>query len=137
MTSVATHGGALLDHFLPSRLGEGLYYPDGQIQDEVYVYGSFLQSRMHAAGVTCSDCHDRHAGRRLHGETISQGQTNAFPIYRFSWHGIGSAHRMFAWCNRAIRAEPLAHGSYEYLSLELYLAWRGRGLTVEVPAIRR
>lgn len=96
----------------------------------------FFQRRGHL-DLSCSDCHDRHAGRRLHGETISQGQINAFPIYRFSWHGIGSAHRMFAWCNRAIRAEPLAHGSYEYLSLELYLAWRGQGLTVEVPAIRR
>ena len=36
---------------------------DGQNQDEVYVYGSFLQSKMHAAGVTCSDCHDVHSTR--------------------------------------------------------------------------
>ncbi|MEZ4416351.1 MAG: tetratricopeptide repeat protein [Gemmatimonadota bacterium] len=52
------------DHFLddyePSLLHEGLYHPDGQIRDEVYVYGSFVQSRMYAAGVTCSDCHDPH-----------------------------------------------------------------------------
>ena len=41
-------------------LDQGLYYPDGQMRDEVYNYGSFLQSRMHAAGVTCSDCHDPH-----------------------------------------------------------------------------
>ena len=61
MTSVATHGGALLDDFLPSRLGEGLYYPDGQIRDEVYVYGSFVQSKMHAAGVRCSNCHQPHS----------------------------------------------------------------------------
>ncbi len=96
----------------------------------------FFQRRGHL-DLSCSDCHDRHAGRRLHGETISQGQTNAFPIYRLRWHGIGSAHRMFAWCNSAIRAEPLALGSYEYLSLELYLAWRGQGLPIEAPAIRR
>jgi predicted CXXCH cytochrome family protein len=55
------HSGAeLLDHMLPALLGEGLYHADGQIRDEVYVYGSFLQSRMYAQGVGCSDCHDSH-----------------------------------------------------------------------------
>jgi predicted CXXCH cytochrome family protein len=43
-------------------LREGLYYPDGQIQDEVYVYGSFLQSAMYDKGVRCSNCHDPHSG---------------------------------------------------------------------------
>jgi len=38
-----------------------MYYPDGQIDGEVYVYGSFLQSRMYHAGVTCSDCHEPHS----------------------------------------------------------------------------
>ena len=60
LTPVAAHGGPLLDDFLPARLAEGLYHPDGQILDEVYVYGSFVQSRMHAAGVRCTDCHDPH-----------------------------------------------------------------------------
>jgi tetratricopeptide (TPR) repeat protein len=44
----------------PALLEEGLYYADGQMRDEVYSWGSFLQSRMYAAGVTCSDCHDPH-----------------------------------------------------------------------------
>jgi tetratricopeptide (TPR) repeat protein len=44
----------------PALLDEGLYYADGQMRDEVYNWGSFLQSRMYAAGVTCSDCHDPH-----------------------------------------------------------------------------
>ena len=39
---------------------EGLYHPDGQIDGEVYEYGSFIQSKMYQAGVTCSDCHDPH-----------------------------------------------------------------------------
>ncbi|MEQ9563098.1 MAG: ammonia-forming cytochrome c nitrite reductase subunit c552, partial [Woeseiaceae bacterium] len=51
----------LLDTHLPALLDEGLYFADGQILDEVYVYGSFLQSRMYQAGVTCSDCHDPHS----------------------------------------------------------------------------
>lgn len=50
-----------LDHHLPALLTEGLYHPDGQIQDEVYVWGSFTQSKMHERGVTCSDCHDPHS----------------------------------------------------------------------------
>jgi hypothetical protein len=43
-----------------SLLSPGLYHADGSIEDEVYVYGSFLQSKMYANGVRCSDCHDPH-----------------------------------------------------------------------------
>jgi tetratricopeptide (TPR) repeat protein len=50
-----------LDQFSPTLLDDTLYFPDGQIRDEVYVWGSFLQSRMHESGVTCSDCHDSHS----------------------------------------------------------------------------
>jgi predicted CXXCH cytochrome family protein len=53
-------GAPLLDFYEPATLTSPLYYADGQQQDEVYVYGSFLQSRMAHAGVTCSDCHDPH-----------------------------------------------------------------------------
>jgi tetratricopeptide (TPR) repeat protein len=55
------YGKTLLDTHLPAFLEEGLYFADGQILDEVYVYGSFLQSRMYRAGVTCTDCHDPHS----------------------------------------------------------------------------
>lgn len=53
--------GELLDKMVPTLLTEGLYYPDGQILDEVYVYGSFTQSKMYTNGVQCSDCHDMHS----------------------------------------------------------------------------
>lgn len=46
-----------------SLLEENLYFPDGQIKEEVYVYGSFLQSKMYRAGVVCTDCHDAHRGQ--------------------------------------------------------------------------
>ncbi len=46
---------------VPQLLSEGLYYPDGQILEEVYVYGSFTQSKMYQRGVRCSDCHDVHS----------------------------------------------------------------------------
>jgi predicted CXXCH cytochrome family protein len=55
-----TAGAPLLDYYIPSLLLSGLYHPDGQQLDEVYNYGSFLQSRMYSAGVTCADCHDPH-----------------------------------------------------------------------------
>ncbi|HAK52597.1 MAG TPA: hypothetical protein DCM54_11955 [Gammaproteobacteria bacterium] len=51
------------EHHMLETLGQGLYFPDGQIQDEVFVLGSFLQSKMHQAGVTCSNCHNPHTGK--------------------------------------------------------------------------
>jgi Tfp pilus assembly protein PilF len=56
--------GELLDLMVPQLLNEGLYYPDGQILDEVYVYGSFVQSKMYQHGVRCSDCHNVHSLKR-------------------------------------------------------------------------
>jgi predicted CXXCH cytochrome family protein len=55
----------LFDAFRPSLLSPGLYHTDGQQRDEVFTYGSFVQSRMHAAGVTCSDCHNPHSGQLI------------------------------------------------------------------------
>ena len=56
-----THAEAeLLDSVLPSLLTQELYFPDGQILDEVYAYGSFTQSKMYHREVRCSDCHDVH-----------------------------------------------------------------------------
>ncbi|MBT1063974.1 tetratricopeptide repeat protein [Bowmanella sp. Y26] len=54
-------GDPLLEHFQPSLLTPPLYHVDGQVNGEVYVYGSFAQSKMYQAGVTCSDCHDPHS----------------------------------------------------------------------------
>lgn len=53
-------GQPLADTHTLSLLDDPLYFADGQIRDEVYVYGSFVQSKMYRAGVTCSDCHDPH-----------------------------------------------------------------------------
>ena len=55
------HGKPLLDTHRVALLDDNLYWNDGQMRDEVYNWGSFVQSRMHAAGVTCSDCHDPHS----------------------------------------------------------------------------
>ncbi|MGV6827543.1 MAG: multiheme c-type cytochrome, partial [bacterium] len=71
LTDAHNPGDSFLDGFHPSLLDQGLYHADGQMQDEVYVWGSFLQSKMFQAGVTCSDCHDPHkAELRLPGEQV-------------------------------------------------------------------
>ncbi|MHC5070256.1 MAG: tetratricopeptide repeat protein [Planctomycetota bacterium] len=56
-----TPGQPSLDVHLPALLTDRLYHADGQIEDEVFVYGSFLQSKMYHKGVTCNDCHDSHS----------------------------------------------------------------------------
>jgi len=53
-------GKPFLDHYVPTLVVEHAYHVDGQQRDEVYNWGSFLQSRMYRQGVTCSDCHDPH-----------------------------------------------------------------------------
>jgi tetratricopeptide (TPR) repeat protein len=65
------HGQPISDTHLPALLEPDLYEADGQIRGEVYEYGSFLQSRMFHAGVTCSDCHEPHAARlRAEGDDV-------------------------------------------------------------------
>lgn len=56
-------GQSLLDTHRLSLLTPDLYYPDGQMKDEVFNHGSFLQSKMQAKGVSCSDCHEPHSGK--------------------------------------------------------------------------
>ena len=55
----------LLDSMLPSLLTPELYFADGQILEEVYVYGSFTQSKMYSRNVRCSDCHDVHSIKKV------------------------------------------------------------------------
>ncbi len=68
------HGKRLGNTHRLALLDDHLYFPDGQIKDEVYVYGSFIQSRMYRAGVTCSDCHDPHSLQlRVEGNAVCGG----------------------------------------------------------------
>ena len=71
VTDAARAGDLLENAFRPAFLEPALFYPDGQQKEEVYGYGSFLQSRMYANGVTCSDCHDPHtAAVRPQGNAV-------------------------------------------------------------------
>ena len=98
---------------------------------------AYYETRRGRLNLACSNCHVDRVGSRLRGEPISQGQVNGFPIYRQLWQDMGSVGRMIAWCNDAVRAEPLAEGSQEAVELELYLRSRGNGLPIETPALRR
>jgi predicted CXXCH cytochrome family protein len=57
------YGKPLMDDYVPQVLIDPFYYPDGQILDEVYVYGSFVQSKKYKKGIRCTDCHDPHTAR--------------------------------------------------------------------------
>ena len=89
----------LLDSLLPSLLNEGLYYPDGQILDEVYVYGSFTQSKMYQREVRCSDCHDVHSIK-----TVEQGNALCLQCHQAAVYDT-KAHHFHKQANEA--GEPI------------------------------
>ncbi|WP_232771244.1 tetratricopeptide repeat protein [Colwellia sp. 75C3] len=48
------------ERYLLDLISSTNYHPDGQVYNENFVYGSFLQSKMYKNGVVCSDCHNPH-----------------------------------------------------------------------------
>jgi predicted CXXCH cytochrome family protein len=95
-------GEPYLDGFLPALLKPGLYHADGQIDGEVYEYGSFLQSRMHAAGVTCSNCHDPHSAKlRTEGNALCAQchLPEKFDVTQHHRHQPGSAGAQCVNCH--------------------------------------
>lgn len=98
--------GHLYDTHDPALLLADIYYPDGQQQGEDYVYGSFLQSRMYAKGVTCSDCHDPHTMKlRAEGNAVC-AQCHAAVKYdnaAHTMHAAGGAGTLCADCHMPTR----------------------------------
>jgi len=86
--------------------------------------------------LACTHCHDANAGKRIGAETISEGQPNGYPTYRLRWQTLGSLERRLRACFSGIHAEMPAYGDPLLADLEAYLAWRGRGLPIETPAVR-
>jgi len=96
------HGRSLSQTHRVSLLREDLYHPDGQIRDEVYVYGSFLQSKMFGLGVVCSDCHDPHSGRlRAEGNTTCARchQPAVFDVVEHHGHALGTEAALCVTCH--------------------------------------
>ena len=96
------HGEPLLDHYLPRLLDEGMYFADGQMDDEVYVYGSFMQSKMFHAGVTCSDCHEPHSlalREPGNGVCLQCHQATKYDQANHHFHKAGSQGASCAECH--------------------------------------
>jgi sulfur-oxidizing protein SoxA len=98
---------------------------------------ALYHQRVGQMNLACFMCHDQRVGHFLRAERISQGHVNGFPAYLLRWDRVASVHRRFQFCNEQARAEPLAIDSDDYNALQLYVAWRGMGLAIETPAVRR
>ncbi|GAB4260575.1 MAG: sulfur oxidation c-type cytochrome SoxA [Pararhodobacter sp.] len=86
--------------------------------------------------LSCASCHEQSYGNMIRADHLSQGQINGFPTYRLKNAGMVSIHNRFRGCIRDTRAETFAEGSDEFRALELYVASRGNGLSVEGVAVR-
>jgi predicted CXXCH cytochrome family protein len=83
-------------------LQQGEYHADGQIQGEVFEWGSFAQSRMQRAGVVCADCHEPHRGTlRAEGNAVcAQCHLPArFDVAEHHRHPPGSAGAQCVSCH--------------------------------------
>jgi sulfur-oxidizing protein SoxA len=97
---------------------------------------SLYKTRLGQLDLSCAQCHDDLAGRRLAGSTIPQGHPTGYPIYRLEWQALGSLQRRLRGCMTGVRAEPFAYGSAEFIAIEAYLMERARGMALETPAVR-
>lgn len=94
------------------------------------------ERRQGQLNLACTQCHDKHAGGKLAGNTIPQAHPTGYPLYRLEWQSLGSLQRRLRNCFAGVRAEPYAYGAPEFVDLELYLMWRARGMPMEAPAVR-
>jgi L-cysteine S-thiosulfotransferase len=86
---------------------------------------------------SCAACHDKLAGKRVRSQAISQGHGVGFPAYRIEWQTVGSLNRRLRACFFGMETNVPAASDPILNELELYLAWRAQGLTIEAPAVRR
>ena len=93
-------------------------------------------TRVGQLDMSCSNCHEDNYGVMIRADHLSQGQINGFPTYRLKNAKLNSIHGRFKGCMKNIRATPFAEGGDEFKALELYLASRGQGLSVETPSVR-
>ena len=98
---------------------------------------AIYNTRMGQLGMSCALCHNSHYSSTYGDHVITQGHSNGFPTFHRDAQKFTSLHDQFSACFRRMKAEPYEAGSDEYVALELYLAWRGAGLPLEAPAVRR
>ncbi|WP_323042760.1 sulfur oxidation c-type cytochrome SoxA [Gemmobacter sp.] len=86
--------------------------------------------------MSCANCHEDNYGKMIRADHLSQGQINGFPTYRLKDAGMVTVQQRFVGCVRDTRAETFKAGSPEFKALELYVASRGAGLSVEGVSVR-
>lgn len=87
--------------------------------------------------LSCASCHEANSGKYIRADHLSQGNVNGFPTYRLNDANMVSLHGRFRGCIRDTRAEFPPAFSDELMALEVYVTWRGTGLSVETPAVRQ
>ncbi|TCH97730.1 sulfur oxidation c-type cytochrome SoxA [Roseococcus sp. SYP-B2431] len=128
---------ALAAYVAHQSRGEPIRPPDDARLDSARARGRALYAeRRGQLDLSCAQCHDDNAGRRLAGSVIPQGHPTGYPLYRLEWQSLGSLQRRLRGCMTGARAEPYAYGAAEYVEIELYLAQRAAGMAVETPAVR-
>ncbi|MCA0044544.1 sulfur oxidation c-type cytochrome SoxA [Celeribacter litoreus] len=86
--------------------------------------------------LSCANCHEQNYGNMIRADHLSQGQINGFPAYRLKNAKLNGVQGRFKGCVRDTRAETFSPGSPEFIALELYVASRGNGLSIEGPSVR-
>jgi sulfur-oxidizing protein SoxA len=86
--------------------------------------------------LSCASCHEENYGNMIRADHLSQGQINGFPAYRLKNAKLNTVHARFKGCVRDTRAQTYKPGSADFVALELYVASRGNGLSVEAPSVR-
>ncbi|MDO8313338.1 MAG: sulfur oxidation c-type cytochrome SoxA [Sideroxyarcus sp.] len=109
---------------------DGVAAPFWEKGKEIY-YTRYGQLEM-----SCANCHEDHTGMMIRADHLSQGQINGFPVYRLKDAGMLSSQQRFVGCVRDTRAETFKPNSDEFNALELYVASRGNGLSVEGVSVR-
>lgn len=110
---------------------------DGPVQSFWEQGKDMYYTRYGQLELSCANCHEDNWGNMIRADHLSQGQTNGFPTYRLKQAKLISKHNRFKGCIRDTRAETFAEGSDEFRALELYVASRGNGLSVETPSVRQ
>jgi sulfur-oxidizing protein SoxA len=110
---------------------------DGEMKPFFEKGKAFYYQRRGQLDMACAHCHENYYGSKIRSELLSQGMVNGYPTFRLKWQKMGSLHRRFAGCNKNIRAKPYPRGADEYVNLELYVRWRGQGLPIETPSVRK
>nr|AFI78377.1 sulfur/thiosulfate oxidation protein SoxA [uncultured bacterium ws101A12] len=109
---------------------------DGPAQSTWEMGKELYYTRTGQLELSCANCHEDSYGMMIRADHLSQGQINGFPVYRLKNTKLNSPHDRFVGCVRDTRAETFKRGSPEFVALELYVASRGNGLSVEGPSVR-